>query len=348
MHAGLPKTGTTTIQAALRGASSQELNGKKYVGSLCCVGTTGFRKPPPPIANRTLRQVERAGDLIMSSENILGNMNTGYDSAASRAQELFDFFGSATDLQLVVYLRPQVSWVESLCIQFIKMGAVGTSKQLASNILSSRTLQFSTLANELISVVGANNLVIRAYDPKNDVLSDFDYICETALATQTRKGEQHNVSLSAAQALLLERINRRGTRSMSRNARFLLESQDAARSMPDPYSILPEALQRDLNAIEQKDWTELAKHLRSTRYPQVEAFEAVAQRARTWRPRPYVGEVCESGPDSEEATLLLLAAMHAGETSIFRQRQKSKLQWYRSSRPSHLRRSLLCRISSLL
>ena len=348
VHVGLPKTGSTTIQGALRQASRRALNGKDYVGTFCCVGQTGFRRPPPPIARRVRRRVARGSELIMSSENLLGKMNSGFDSAAFKAQGLLDFFGTETDIRLILYLRPQVSWAESLYIQFVKMGATGTSEQVLSSILNSRTLKYTALVSDLISVVGAQNLVVRAYPPRRSLLSDFDQICGTALASQTRATEQRNVSLSSTQTFLLERINQRGSGSISRNARFLLESEHPPLFKRDPYSVLPETLQGELNSVEQEDWPNLARLVGSTYQPDQDAFEEVVRMTESWRPRQHIDEASAVGPYGPDATSALVEALQRADRSLRLQRLQRNLRRYRPSKLRHARRSLACRVANLL
>lgn len=136
IHAGLHKTGSTSIQMSLRKA-----------GLLLPAARADFRSE----ANLRLKLYSaRSRGLIVSSEHFLGEMPDFYSTAAERIEFLRREFES---VQLIVYLRPPLEWHESAFSQLIQQGNAVAEAQYFRNVDMSPVADF----RQLVRMVGEFN-----------------------------------------------------------------------------------------------------------------------------------------------------------------------------------------------
>lgn len=185
LHAGLHKTGSTSLQTSLRQA-----------GLLLPAHRSDFRSYSSMREKLTLAQ---ARGLVASSEHFLGEMIEFYDSAPERIEWLTRSFDS---VKLIVYLRPHLSWHESAFAQLIQQGTICTESEYLERTQRSRVADF----RKLVRLVGEFNRVsaIGWIRCSPDVVDDFS----TILGYKLPRGESRNRSLHPLALEAIRRLSR--------------------------------------------------------------------------------------------------------------------------------------------
>ena len=199
IHVGLHKTGSTSIQAAL--------------------GLVDHRRdllvvpmgPPSRWSNekfpRRLVEASRSRHVIVSDENILGEMLEVYGSASERLREIRGALEGA-DYKIIMYLRPQTSWLSSAYLQHIQQGGTLCGSNFLEEILQRGYLEWRALCGVVSQEGGARRVLVRAYVPGRDVVSDFFTACGLGPPpVPTPGGIRINSSISAPQAMILRALN---------------------------------------------------------------------------------------------------------------------------------------------
>lgn len=243
VHVGLHKTGSTSIQVALE----RRLKGTAVV-------------PQPGEAQAVLnrRTMATGKAVVVSSESILGSPFDGYAIAPKRAHMLADAL-RGIPFTLVVYLRPQLKWLESVYVQHVQGGGVKDPEELVNEVLQSPYVRWSELVDLLQAEAGAERLFARAYSPDKDVVRDFFSVAGLGSPPAGPRFPRLNTSLGAPQIPLMRLVNK--AESVSRPQRQLIRSmlQDVLTDSKDDFSPLPEHLQRKILANFRGDWEKLAE-----------------------------------------------------------------------------------------
>lgn len=197
IHAGLHKTGSTSIQASLR-----------HAGLLLPAVRADFRSE----ASLRLRlQSARSRGLIVSSEHFLGEMSSFYSNSAERLDFLRREFES---VQLIVYLRPPLEWHESAFSQLIQQGTAVAEASYFKNSDMSPVADF----RELVRIIGEFNRGSSTGWVRwaQNVVSDFSNVIGLGLPRVPKQ----NISLHPLALEGMRRLNDRGefSHSMMRSA----------------------------------------------------------------------------------------------------------------------------------
>ena len=280
IHVGLHKTGSTSIQAALGLISHRR--------DLLLV-------PPGPPSRwsdddytRRLVEASRSRHVVVSDENSLGGMLEVYDSASDHLAAIRSAL-AGSDYEIVMYLRPQASWLVSAYLQHVQQGGMLSGSSFLEEMLTRRFLEWRALCGVVSQEGGARRVLVRAYVPSRDVVGDFFGACDLGPPpTPTPGGIRINTSISAPQATILRALNADSSVSpdeqlhMRRLFQGILASNDSGWS---PFS------QKDQDTIVhhfRPDWMALADMVHDVDPSEAQVFR---ESAILWDspPLPYAG-----------------------------------------------------------
>ncbi len=202
LHIGTHKTGTTSIQHAAgslakkksheigwyRGPSRYDkaiMQATKYDKNL----VRQFRsKLPSPRSG--------GNSAWISSEALCGNPNNGYQNSAVIYEMLRD---ATTDfsITIIIYLRKQDSFVESMYTQNIKQGETIEFDEYLMNFESQNALNYLRILQDLSKYFGPENLVVRSFHTASQrgLLSDFSEIIQD-VSLENSTDQRRNPSYS--------------------------------------------------------------------------------------------------------------------------------------------------------
>ena len=248
IHCGLHKTGSSAIQLALRASLAAERIAVPVPGQPTSV----------ELLSSSLRRLPEDG--ILSDEHMLGTAFDGYKSVASRMAMVNDVL-SGRRFQLVVYVRPQLRWLESLYIQGVQMGWMEDPGVFVERVTSSPWISWQLLTSHLVDVSRAERVVIRPYRTGVNVVSDFaNVIGSRKLAAQAYRGFRVNQSLSPRRAQLMHLALAAGVME-DRDAISMRAMLSTTPNLQDgePESIFPVALQQEITSRYQHEWSETTR-----------------------------------------------------------------------------------------
>lgn len=286
VHVGLHKTGSTSIQVALRRA----------LKASAVVPCEGDRQDDEAVFERLTRA---AGNVsVISSESLLGSPFDGYARAPERVRLLSDAL-SGTPYTLVVYLRPQLQWLESVYIQYVQGGGTETSENFVAEILASPYVRWSTLLNILQTESGAERLIARAYLSDRDVVEDFFSVAALGKPPSSRRSPRLNASLTVSQVPLMRIVNevQSLSRAQRQSIRGVLQSMPPVTS--NNSSIMPEGLQQQIIQAFREDWISLIEMPPCT-------TDAAHFNRGDYIVRPYAGFRVEGATVRDELARVLL------------------------------------------
>ena len=311
LHAGLHKTGTTSIQSALDVARGNIQRRQIYLRwndlfeSDAAINVTKLHK---------IRDLSaRRWNVVVSSEGALGSMSTAYKEAPRVVQELRTHL-MGTPLRLVVYLRPQHDWVASAYSQFVKEGGLLAPEIYVEGLLSEPTLSHVNLVKGLSDAMGSDDLVLRPFSYRSDVVRDFFWSAGLGPVPKWF-GEQ--------------RANSRNEGTLQR--KDPAPTNEAPRTNePSP---LPLEYQRRLHTFFVADWRELESILVEMGCDEKD-FARVLSESRSWSPAP-VQNLSVQKATSESVT--------KATKSADVQQRISRLAFHVRHGPRHLALRLLSR-----
>ena len=244
VHIGLHKTGSTSIQVALR----------RGTGFASGLPREGDSQSDQSVFNR-MRSLGGTS-LVISDENLLGSCFDGYLHAPERARLLARAF-TGTPYRLVVYLRPQLQWIDSVYIQHIQSGGAEKPEDFLMTTINSPYIRWRHLLEILRTESGADHVVARAYLPQRDVVRDFFSLTHLEVARLGSLSSRSNMSLEAEQVPILRTINE--ATSLTRPERQLIRGvlQEMTSSSRRDSSALPEELQNLIIENFREDWLAL-------------------------------------------------------------------------------------------
>lgn len=211
-HVGMGKTGSSTIQAALKkNVSALSAAGHHYLGRWLGVigpefdGFGGFQRflhePPeqwPRHAETLLASVERieaatgAHTFILSNEQYLENV--------SRLAAFFREIASNADLRVIIFVRSPAQWLPSAYVQWgvlhkVSPGPVRSFASKARELM--RQYEHVRLWKEALGPA----VVIRPYDENGDVVQDF--LDTIGLSVSMPLGQERQQTRPAASETIL-------------------------------------------------------------------------------------------------------------------------------------------------
>lgn len=236
------------------------------------------------------RAISSTPNVVLSSENFIGShWKDLYANAAAHAVSIRNFCLPRGAFQVVLYLRPQLSWLESSYIQTIKSGHFWDAESYALAKLSNSRLYFSILVQELIDAVGHEHLVVRPYTKSGDVVTDFlAVIGMSGTRVKLTELSRENLALNAGDVELLRLVNR-STPWLRHEAVRQLKKREmnvAFGSM----SCFPVSIQERLREISLDDWTATASLLSKTQKFSANEFMKALDDPSAKDVRPFIGD----------------------------------------------------------
>ena len=245
IHIGTHKTGSSTIQSALRSTSkAHPEEGWRYARLTTATATEIMQtklydeklvRRFKCELQRTMRRVKSTDKVILSSEALSGLPIDGYRNSNA----IFSMLRDATkghNVKIVIFLRRQDSFVESMYTQKIHEGGDLDFESFVNQFNSHDALDYHRMLTDLRSYFGDQDVIVRSYHASSnrDLLTDFgDIIGSKAL----RYCEQVDKNPSySRQALEIARIcNRSLGASRKRQLRHALQTV-MAKKRSEPFS----------------------------------------------------------------------------------------------------------------
>lgn len=185
IHIGTHKTGSTTIQHALRQSCSRSQS------QGCCFAATprasrqimrsqdydkalakGFRED-------FVRSLNRAGGetIVFSSEALSGTPNNSYLNSSVVSSILRDSTKDF-DVKIIIYLRRQDDFIQSMYTQTIQQGDSHSFADFMKGYETSDSLRYSRIIGDFAQQFSKENVVVRSYHSASNIglIRDFQSI----------------------------------------------------------------------------------------------------------------------------------------------------------------------------
>ena len=189
IHIGTHKTGTTTIQHALRDTVRvYPKEGWVYQGTTPTANEfmqaekydkTKVQQFHSELQS-TIQRRKSANRLVLSSEALSGFPRNGYQNS----NVVYSMLRDATtqyNVKIIIYLRSQDSFVESIYTQMIHQGETLDFGSFIKQYDSPDALNYCRMLDDLRSCFGDENLIVKSYHEasKRGLLHDFGDIIES-------------------------------------------------------------------------------------------------------------------------------------------------------------------------
>jgi len=213
VHIGTHKTGSTTIQRALRETSKLGVQeGWEYLGKPTKVKelmkAQNYKEELVRIfsqwINNSIKRSGQSSKKIISSEALIGNPSIGYMNSRVVATMLCDAL-KHYDVKIIVYLRRQDEIIESLYTQKIHEGNSLKFEEFISQFEPGREFNYSQMLQDWMSCFGKSNVIVRSYDNaiQYGLLKDFgEIIGSTKILNASKKHENPSYSCEALNVAL--------------------------------------------------------------------------------------------------------------------------------------------------
>ena len=304
VHAGLHKTGSTSIQAALGTSIGHVGRRQAYLHWSDLFRTDGVINPDGMAKIRRLSA--RGWHVVVSSEGALGPLSTNavYPDAPNVAAQLDALFADQ-DLRLVVYVRPQHEWAESSYAQYVRSGGTLHPRDYIATLRDQPYLRHTTLVDDLRRSLRTSRLVVRPYRSNGDVVSDFFETAGLGPVPAFLGAQRANVSPPAETTAAQRQANEAGTAVVAEAA----PAVGAAARSP-----LPEDCQADLHGLFARDWTDLSIAVADMPGHDPREFTAAVDASRDFVPRPFVATVAPSSTSSAQTSGTTPPDVHTSRT----------------------------------
>ena len=328
IHVGLHKTGSTALQKGLASLGPRTSPNIYYRGNFSAAANDGFFRPGfgfhvPPDANRTrtVRLLGSGRSVVLSHEGFLGSAyqprpGAMYSGALTLVESIRNYFEELTPFQLVVYLRPQHQWLESVYNQYVKgqfqygngqltPGAVSPTV-FAETLMNAPYFRWSRLVADLRRQLGAERLIVRAYQPHVDIATDFFSILGVSTPESLLERPRENTALTAERIAVLEWLTAHFEQTGGRNLAWLVQSVSHAghRTRLVKYSPFSEAIQYRLKEMTTTDWQELYADLDSSPHSRSPDFLQIARESEREEIKPPADLIGDSELSQEALHLL--------------------------------------------
>jgi 2-polyprenyl-3-methyl-5-hydroxy-6-metoxy-1,4-benzoquinol methylase len=222
LHIGSPKTGTSYLQSFMF-ENYENLKSKNVLYPKSLIGSAADPKHQPLFASLFTDNEKRFYDLlrrmahetngstealILSSEGFYHHINEFTESSWRLLKSLGDLF----EIKIVVYLRPQSEYVESMYRQYMK-NPRGVNAEFGSSLSIYEMMERPKLRQNLdyydslmkwAAVVGEENILVRRY--AKNVVEDFMTLLKLEIKNP-KKANRTNPSITREMAELLRQLN---------------------------------------------------------------------------------------------------------------------------------------------
>ncbi len=265
VHAGLHRTGTTSLQYQL-----PSIVDERHVR---------LRVPEVHPSRSLLNQVALADlsrdlatfhgatalTMVVSNESLLGHFSDGYADGPARCRELDQLLPAAVDVTPVVVLRPFIDWLESGYRTSIREGSDLLPEEYADRVLASPWSSWPRLAEDFLSNFRtATPMVLplpRGMDSTALLIDAFELPTQ---ATRRPERARLNRSLSATHIAWLRAMNATGDLDPHQRNVIVDVLQTGFAVVRAPDSVFSASLRRDLEARSTAGWRDLLDLLKGS------------------------------------------------------------------------------------
>ncbi len=258
VHAGLHRTGTTSLQYQL-----PSIVDERHVR---------LRVPEVHPNRPLLKQVvmsdlsrdlatfhgHSALTMVISNESLLGHFSDGYADGPARCRELAQLLPSSSDVTPVVVVRPFIDWLESGYRASVREGSELMPEEYADRVLASPWSSWPRLAEDFLSHFRPTSPMVlplpRGMDSTALLVDAFELPLQSAERPQRKR---LNRSLSAPHIAWLRAMNATGDlQPHQRNVIVdVLQTDFAVAQAPD--SVFSAGLRRQLEERSTSGWRDL-------------------------------------------------------------------------------------------
>jgi hypothetical protein len=231
IHIGTHKTGSTSIQHALKNIGKQSLDeGWRFIKNpkimKCLSQSTKYDKGLVSSYRDELdslvSSVKSTKKIIVSSEHYSGIATDGYQNSGIIASMLRDAT-SKYKVKIIIYLRRQDDFVESMYTQMIHQGGTLEFDCFLKGFDSLEALDYQRMLNDYSLSFGRENIIVRSYHEasRRGLLNDFSEIIVSDLLKKSTS-ERSNPSYSSHALEIAKKCNQHlDTKQQSRLRRAL-------------------------------------------------------------------------------------------------------------------------------
>lgn len=190
-HVGIHKTASTSIQHALRTSSlDAESEGwvllRPKIDFLRQImhANEYSQQLSDSLSSRldlVLARYPNANRIILSYEGLSGEPTAGYLNSYVTAQ-ILKTASAGLDAKVILYLRRQDDWLESLYTQTIQQGESHNFEGFLENFFVPGALNYNRMLCDFEHEFGVNNLIVRSYHspPQDGIIADFGRIIDSS------------------------------------------------------------------------------------------------------------------------------------------------------------------------
>ena len=272
LHIGTHKTGTTEIQQNLNLArNSLKKEGLIYIPyfpvsfemmQLQCINKNIIIKCIDYLQKQTRHFTDQYG-FIMSFEGFSGDLKQGYKNSHFVAKTLREATHEF-DVTIIVYLRRQDTFLESVYTQFIQQGESFSFSEFMGNYDTS-SFNWYQLINNYSELFGINNIILERYDKKylpdkKSLVKNFSNIIGSKSLKELESEKNHNIGYDMAALEVARLCNPLLNEDEKKTLRHILQSSGTKQPFSNyGYFTLDERLKyvegyRDSNAQIARDY----------------------------------------------------------------------------------------------
>ena len=261
IHIGIHKTGTTAIQSALRNVSQdsphvewallepdysliqQFMLAESYSQQLVDQLRSQLEGAAAKFSETSGRS-RSVKQFVLSNEGLSGRADTGYQNVSVVAQMLKDAV-SEFDSRIIVYLRRQDDWIESMYTQKIHEGESFGFDEFLTRMEARDSLNFFNYLNTLETCFDGK-LIVRSYHQASagGIVADFASEIGCDRLSSCAPAKRVNASYSRFAVEVARLANRQLDQSDRRRLRFVLQDV-MAKSAGERFSFFTEQQRRE-------------------------------------------------------------------------------------------------------
>ena len=252
-HVGLHKTGSSSIQSALKLIRHRPdlrvvLPGDSQMDSDDSLAGCIDTHPP-------------ADQIVISNEGFFGEAIDGYPLVQQRLAFFSEVAGECP-WRVLVFIREPMSWLSSIYLQALQEGAAFSARKFWKLSQEEPALNPAALAASLIDQLPEVNLRIGIMSRNHDVVKTFFDIAGLGKPPAVRSGSiRENVSISATQGVLLQRLNSETCATPEEKARYRQFFQSATPESESRLSPFDDEVQLMIHETLGQDWEQLMRRL---------------------------------------------------------------------------------------
>ena len=270
LHIGLHKTGTSSLQESLI-KNKNFLKNENIIVLSDLPNMIELSKEKP--SNDSLvkkcilelnEKISRYNStkpikIIISNEGLSGNPYKGYQNTKGIAENLSKIT-NGINTKVIIYLRKQDEFIESLYIQSIKEGKTHDFNKFLQSF-KRNTFDWCKYLNIWLQFFSKNQLRIRIYDKqflKNNIISDFANIIKSEVLINDKEDYNINLGYSKNALEVARTLNQYLSKEEGQRIRILLEKIEPRKRF-DSFSLFTEEIREKYLASYKKSNIELGK-----------------------------------------------------------------------------------------